>query len=139
MPGTGGTARASVGSIGAVLLRIKTPQPEMFQSGRQFAAWIGLTPKDHSTAGKVRLGIITRAGDEALRAVLVSGATAVIKQVLRGGRAEPWIVELLKRKPPKLATVALANKTARIAWKLMVTGESYSVRSPRIAVSAVAA
>ena len=62
-----------VGPIGAVLLMMKTPAPEMFRSGRQFAAWIGLTPKDHSTAGKVRLGVITRAGDEALRSVLVVG------------------------------------------------------------------
>ncbi len=62
-----------VGPIGAALLMMKTPAPELFRSGRQFAAWIGLTPKDHSTAGKVRLGAITRAGDEALRAVLVSG------------------------------------------------------------------
>jgi len=129
----------SIGPIGAALLQMKTPAPALFRSGRQFAAWIGLTPKDHSTAGKVRLGVITRAGDEALRSVLVSGATAVIQQVRRGGRAERWIVELLKRKPAKLAAVALANKTARIAWKLMVTGESYNVRSPRTAVSAVAA
>jgi transposase len=129
----------SVGPIGAALLQMKTPAPELFRSGRQFAAWIGLTPKDHSTAGKVRLGIITRAGDETLRSVLVVGATSVIKHVRHGGRAEPWIVELLKRKPPKLAAVALANKTARIAWKLMVTGESYSVKSPRTAISAVAA
>jgi transposase len=68
----------SVGPIGAALLMMKTPAPEMFRSGRQFAAWIGLTPKDHFTAGKVRLGVITRAGDEALRSVLVAGATAVI-------------------------------------------------------------
>ena len=61
---------------------MKTPAPELFRSGRQFAAWIGLTPKDHSTAGKVRLGVITRAGDEALRTVLVSGATAVIKHAV---------------------------------------------------------
>jgi len=129
----------SVGPIGAALLQMKTPAPELFRSGRQFAAWIGLTPKDHSTAGKVRLGVITRAGDEALRSVLVAGATAVIKQVLRERPAEPWIVALLKRKPPKLAAIALANKTARIAWKLMVTGETYSVRSPRTVISAVAA
>jgi transposase len=64
----------SVGPIGAVLLRMKTPDPGQFQSGRQFAAWIGLTPKDHSTGGKVRLGVITRAGDEGLRSVLVVGA-----------------------------------------------------------------
>jgi transposase len=66
-------------------------------------------------------------------------STAVIQHVRHGGRAEPWIVELLKRKPPKLAAVALANKTARIARKLIVTGETYSVKSPRPAVSAVAA
>src|SRR6202795_2221186 len=67
-----------VGPIGAVLLKMKTPEPELFQSGRQFAAWIGLTPKDHSTAGKVRLGVITRAGNGGLRSVLGVGATAVI-------------------------------------------------------------
>ena len=69
----------SVGPIGAVLLKMKAPDPAQFRSGRQFAAWIGLTPKDHSTAGKVRLGVITRAGDEALRSVLVVGATSVIR------------------------------------------------------------
>jgi transposase len=118
-----------VGPIGAALLRMKTPEPELFRSGRQFAAWIGLTPKDHSTAGKVRLGIITRAGDEALRSVMVVGATAVIQHVRRGGRAPHWLAELLKRKSPKLAAVALANKTARIAWKMMVTGEAYTAKS----------
>ena len=129
----------SVGPIGAALLQMKTPAPELFRSGRQFAAWIGLTPRDHSTAGKVRLGVITRAGDEALRSVLVVGATAVIRHVRRGGRAAPWILALVKRKPPKLAAVALANKTARIAWKLMVTGESYNVQSPGTAVGVVVA
>ena len=120
----------SVGPIGAMLLRMKTPEPELFRSGRQFAAWIGLTPKDHSTAGKVRLGVITRAGDEGLRSVLVAGATAVIQQARRrGGRASPWLAELLKRKSPKLAAVALANKTARIAWKMMVTGENYAAKA----------
>jgi transposase len=118
-----------VGPIGAVLLRMKTPKPELFQSGRQFAAWIGLTPKDHSTAGKVRLGVITRAGDEGLRSVLVVGATAVIQHAQRSGKASPWLVELLRRKSPKLAAVALANKTARIAWKMMVTGETYIAKS----------
>lgn len=108
-------------------LNDEDPAPELFRSGRQFAAWIGLTPKDHSTAGKVRLGAITRAGDEALHAVLVSGATAVIRHAVRcGGRASSWLLDLLKRKSPKLAAVALANKMARIAWKLMVTGESYA-------------
>jgi transposase len=108
------------------MLVMKTPAPELFQSGRDFAAWIGLTPKNHSTAGKNRLGVITRAGDEALRSVLIVGATAVIRHV-RSGRsaASPWLAGLLKRKPPKLAAIALANKMARIAWKLMVSGENY--------------
>jgi transposase len=115
-----------IGPIGATALVMKAPDPRAFPSGRHFAAWIGLTPKDHSTAGKTRLGKITRAGDEMLRSVLVAGATAVIQQAKRGrGRAAPWLIALLRRKPPKLAAVALANKMARIAWKLMVTGESY--------------
>jgi len=115
-----------VGPIGATALVMKTPDPRAFPSGRHFAAWLGLTPKDHSTAGKTRLGKITRAGDERLRSVLVAGATAVIQQAKHGrGHPSPWLIALLKRKPPKLAAVALANKIARIAWKLMVTGESY--------------
>ena len=118
-----------VGPIGAVLLRMKTPEPELFQSGRRFAAWIGLTPKDHSTAGKVRLGVITRAGDEGLRSVLVAGATAVIRHAQHSGKASPWLAGLLRRKSPKLAAVALANKTARIAWKMMMTGETYIEKS----------
>ena len=126
-----------IGPIGAALLMMKTPAPELFRSGRQFAAWIGLTPRDHSTAGKVKLGVITRAGDEALRAVLVSGATAVIRHAVGcKGRASSWLIDLLKRKPPKLAAVALANKLARIAWKLMVTGENYAATSTRIASAA---
>ena len=115
----------SIGPIGASLLVMKVTDPHAFRSGRDFSAWIGLTPKDHSTAGKTRLGVITRAGDEALRSVLVVGATAVIQQVQRGKGGSPWLVELLKRKAPKEATVALANKTARIVWKLMTTGGHY--------------
>ncbi len=127
-----------VGPVGAMLLRMKTPEPELFRSGRQFAAWIGLTPRDHSTAGKVRLGVITRAGDEGLRSVLVVGATAVIQQAQRRGTASPWLAALLKRKSPKLAAVALANKTARIAWKLMLTGEDYSARPAPAAMAGAA-
>ena len=127
-----------IGPIGAVLLKMKTPEPELFRSGRQFAAWIGLTPKDHSTAGKVRLGVITRAGDEGLRSVLVVGAIAVIQHVRRGGRSSPWLTELLRRKSPKLVAVALANKMARIAWKLMVTGENYAAKSAPATSASVA-
>jgi transposase len=115
-----------VGPISASALVMKAPDPRLFPSGRHFAAWIGLTPKDHSTAGKTRIGKITRAGDEMLRSVLVAGATAVIQQAKKGrGHPSPWLVALLARKSPKLAAVALANKTARIAWKLLTTGESY--------------
>jgi transposase len=115
-----------VGPIGASMLVMKTPDPDRFRSARHFAAWLGLTPRDHSTAGKVRLGGITRAGDEALRSVLVLGATAVLRHVRNGrGFASPWLIQMLKRKPPKVVAVALANKIARIAWKLMVTGEIY--------------
>jgi transposase len=115
-----------IGPIGATMLAMKVPDAGAFRSGRKFAAWIGLTPRDHSTAGKTKLGTITRAGDPALRSVLVVGATAVIRQLRRGrGRAWPWLVKLLARKPPKLVAVALANKMARIAWKLMVTGATY--------------
>jgi transposase len=123
-----------IGPIGATVLVMKAPDPRLFPSGRHFAAWIGLTPKDHSTAGKTRLGKITRAGDEMLRSVLVAGATAVIQQAKKGrGRSSPWLLALLARKSPKLAAVALANKTARIAWKLLTTGESYEVGRKPIA------
>jgi transposase len=129
-----------VGPIGASLLMMKTPAPELFKSGRQFAAWMGLTPKDHSTAGKSRPGIITRAGDEALRTTLVVGATALLQHVRtgRGKNATPWLLELLKRKPPKLVAVALANKIARIAWKLMMTGEVYKQNTAPSAQSCAA-
>jgi transposase len=130
-----------VGPIGAVMLSMKTPAPEMFRSGRQFAAWIGLTPKDHSTAGKVRLGVITRAGDEGLRSVLVAGAIAVIRH-LGNARSQSalasWLGQILKRKPPKLVAVALANKLARIAWKLLVTGEAYAAKFAPTALAGAA-
>lgn len=116
----------TIGPITAALLTMKVPDPGAFRSGRDFAAWIGLTPKDHSTAGKMRLGVITRAGDEALRSTMVQGATALIQHLRKGrGKHSPWLVDLVRRKPPKLAAVALANKTARVAWKLMVSGERY--------------
>lgn len=119
----------AIGPIGATLLSIKVVDAKAFRSGRDFAAWIGLTPKNHSTAGKNRLGTITRAGDAMLRRVLVVGAMAVIQQHKRRKEPAPsWLGELLKRKSAMLAAVALANKTARIAWKLMVTGERYEPR-----------
>jgi len=113
-----------VGPIGATALAMKVSDPAVFRSGRHFAAWIGLTPKDHSTAGRQRLGVITRAGDETLRRLLVCGAMAVISRA-KAGRSMPWLLNLLARKPKKLVAVALANKIARIAWVLMMRGEVF--------------
>jgi transposase len=123
----------TIGPIGACLTAMKVADPHAFRCGRDFAAWMGLTPKDHSTAGKTRLGVITRAGDEALRQTYVVGATAVIQQIKkgRGKTPSPWLLDLVRRKPPKLAAVALANKTARIVWKLMVSGERYNPNAAR--------
>jgi transposase len=90
-----------VGPVGAGLMITKVVNPHGFRSGRMCAAWLGLTPKDHSTAGKQKLGGITRAGDESLRAVLVSGATAYIQQVRRGRIVpSPWLAALLERSHP---------------------------------------
>ncbi|WFU07314.1 IS110 family transposase (plasmid) [Rhizobium sp. CB3171] len=127
-----------VGPIVASLLVMKTPSATLFRSGRDFAAWIGLRPKDHSTAGKVKLGIITRAGDEALRSALVVGATAMLRAVRSGRstRVSPWLVALLKRKPPKLVAIAVANKIARIAWKMMTTGERYKAPASQESLAA---
>ena len=130
------TAVPTIGPIVATLLVMKTPDAHAFRRGRDFAAWLGLTPKDHSTAGKVKLGGITRAGDETLRSLLVVGATAVVWQTRRDRHPLPWLVELLKRKPPKLAAVALANKTARIAWKMMMSGQAYDPTRARSATPA---
>lgn len=129
----------SIGPVGGMLLAMKVPDAASFRSGRDFAAWIGLTPRDHSTAGKQRLGAITRAGDPTLRSVLVVGAMAVVHRAVRNpDKASPWLVALLKRKPRKLAAVALANKTARIAWKMMMTGECFDPKRARQAIAAAA-
>ena len=132
-----------IGPIGATGMTIKVSEPRDFRSGRTFSAWIGLTAQDHSTAGKRKLGSITRAGDPGLRSVLVAGAMSVIQQVNRGkATPSPWLAELLKRKPTKEAAVALANKMARMAWKLMVSGERFDpsrgfiIRGAKAAVAA---
>jgi transposase len=119
-----------IGPIGGVSFALKMPHAKAFRSGRHFAAWVGITPREDSTAGKHRPGRISRAGDEDLRRRLVLGATAVIQQA-KAGRAAPWLLELLARKPKKLAAVALANKMARIIWAMMVSGETY--RRPTVA------
>ena len=105
------------------LAKAGVPDAKAFRSGRRFAAWVGITPREDSTAGRQRLGKISRAGDEDLRRLLVLGATAVIQQA-KPGRASPWLLGLAK-KSKKIAAVALANKMARIVWAMMVSGETY--------------
>jgi transposase len=113
-----------IGPIGAISFSLKVADPKAFASGRHFAASLGVTPKENSSGGRPRQGRISRQGDEGLRRLLVLGATAVIR-FAKAGRASPWLIDLLARKPKKLAAVALANKMARILWAMMVSGEVY--------------
>jgi len=113
-----------IGPIGAVSFSLKVPDPRAFRSGRHFSAWLGLTPRENSTGGRHRPGRISRQGDEILRRLLVLGATARIR-VAAAGKASPWLINLLARRPRKLAAVALANKMARTLWAMMVSGELY--------------
>jgi len=124
-----------VGPITALTLATEI-DPTAFESGRHLAAWAGLTPREHSTGGKQRLGGISRAGNERLRALFVLGATSVIKVAERPGNklANEWLLKLLRRRPRKVAAVALANKMVRIAWAMMMSGETYR-RAPAAGVS----
>lgn len=117
-------SQPGIGPIGAVSFALRVTDPKSFRSGRHFAAWLGLTPKDNSSGGRRRQGCISRQGNEILRNLLVLGATAVIR-FARPGHASPWLVKLLARKPKKLAAIALANKRARTLWAMMVSGELY--------------
>jgi transposase len=119
-----------VGPLGALNFALRVDAGQ-FRSGRHFAAWLGLVPKQHTTGGKPRLGHISRAGDERLRQLLVLGATAVIRHAKPGHpAASPWLLALLERKPRKLAAVALANKMARIIWAMLTSGQSYRRTAP---------
>jgi transposase len=131
------TSIPGVGPITALTLAIEI-DPVAFESGRHLAAWAGLTPKEHSTGGKQRMGGISRAGNERLRALLVAGAMSVIRAATRPGSKQmtEWLRALLARKPRKVAAVALANKMVRVAWALMTRGEVY--RRPAAAGAAAA-
>lgn len=115
-----------IGPITASAIAAAVPDASLFRSGRQFAAWLGLTPRANSSGGKERLGGITKQGDGYLRRLLVVGATAVMRMTRKNPARQPWMAGLLERKPTKIATVALANKTARIAWAVMTRKEVYA-------------
>jgi transposase len=100
--------------------------PKAFRSGRNFSAWIGLVPKQHSTGGKDRLGSISKQGDRYLRSLFTAGALAVTRYAkIHGTQHRPWLTALLARRPTKVAAIAVANKIARMAWAMMARGERY--------------
>lgn len=123
-----------IGVIGATAIAATVTDPSVFKSGREFAAWIGLVPRQNSTGGKERLGGISKQGDRYLRRLLVIGATAVIRQARTHPDKHPWVMKLLAKKPAKVVAIALANKMARIAWAVLDKGETY--RAPVLAAAA---
>ena len=122
-----------IGILGATAITATVADPSAFKSGREFAAWVGLVPRQNSTGGKDRLGGISKQGDRYLRKLLVVGATAVVRHARTHPDKNPWLTKLLAKKPAKLVAVALANKMARIAWAILAKGGTY--RTPAIAVA----
>jgi len=121
-----------IGVIGASAIASATvPDPKVFRSGRDLAAWIGLVPREDSTGGKQKLGPISKQGDRYLRRILVVGAHAVLKRARLQPEKYHWLTQLLARKPFRVVAVALANKMARIAWALLARGGTY--RAPALA------
>ncbi|THK33378.1 IS110 family transposase [Ensifer sp. MPMI2T] len=120
------TAIPGVGPITAATVRAAVPHPGGFRSGRDFAAWIGLTPRSSSSGGKERLGSISKRGNPQLRSLLVVGAMAILKLSRNGFGMPPWVTALQQRRPFKVVATAMANKMARVIWALMMKGEQYS-------------
>ena len=115
-----------IGPALATALVASVADPKAFRSGRNFSAWIGLVPRQHSSGGKDRLGSISKQGDRYLRSLFTAGAIAVIRYAkLHGTKHRPWLTALLARRPTKVAAIALANKIARMAWAMMAKGECY--------------
>jgi transposase len=119
-----------IGPLIATAIAVLAPPPETFRRGRDFAAWLGLVPRQHSTGGKQRLGATTKMGERSLRRLLIIGANSVIikRHIHKEAQPGTWLGGLLSRKPPMLVRVALANKMARIVWALIARGGVY--RSP---------
>jgi transposase len=115
-----------IGPVGASALAASVTDPHQFKSGRQFAAWLGLTPLQKSSGGKERLGRISKMGDKYLRKLLIVGMTSLVRRAkYKPESVDPRLADLLARKPVRVATVALANRAARIAWAIMVRGDTY--------------
>jgi len=116
-----------IGPINASAIVATIGSGHQFKSGRDLAAWIGLTPLNKSSGGKERLGKISRMGDQYLRRLLVVGMTSRVRSAMaRPDRVDPWTRSLLERKPVRVATVAMANKTARIIWAVLTKNEPFS-------------
>jgi transposase len=120
-----------VGPVTATAMVALAPPASTFRRGRDFAAWLGLTPRQHSSGGKERLGRTSKMGERSLRRLLILGASSAARMAARNGARDPWLARMLARKPRMLVTVALANKMARIVWALMAYGGSY--RAPAMA------
>jgi transposase len=115
-----------VGPALATALVASIADPKAFRSGRDFSAWVGLVPKQHSSGGKDKLGSISKRGDRYLRSLFTAGALAVIRYAkIHGTDHRPWLTRLLARRPTKVAAIALANKLARMAWAMMARNEPY--------------
>jgi len=116
-----------VGPALATALVASVADPKAFRSGRDFSAWIGLVPKQHSSGGKDKLGSISKRGDRYLRSLFTAGALAVIRYAkIHGTKHRPWLTALLARRPTKIVAIALANKLARMAWAMMARRDRYS-------------
>ena len=126
----------SIGVLGASAIVATVPDASIFKTGRDFAAWLGVVSREDSTGGKHRLGPISKQGDRYLRRLLIVGAMAVLRQARAHPEKYPWVAQLLARKPAKVVAVALANKTARIAWAVLTKKEIYRVHSITTAAAA---
>src|SRR2546429_364487 len=113
-----------IGPIIATALAATVVEPSGFRSGREFAAWLGLVPRQNSTGGKHRLGGISKRGNQYLRRLLINGASANLLRS-KATNADPWVIGLRQRRPSLVVAVALANKTARIAWAVMHRHENH--------------
>jgi len=116
-----------IGTIGASAIAATVTDPNAFRSGRDFAAWIGLVPRQDSTGGKQKLGPISKQGDRYLRRILVVGAHSLLRRAKQNPEKYPWLAQLLARRPFKVVAIALANKMARVAWALLARGGTYRV------------